>query len=465
MIPYVKTPGNVKLKTPESGAPGSDPFRIDFPAVRTILCGAMARFIIQGRRPIGGTFRPAGNKNAALPMLAACVLTDEPVTLRNVPDIADVAVMCELLTLLGADVRREGDRVVVRAAGLRGRRLDPALGRRIRSSILFAGPLAARHGLAEIPPPGGDGIGRRSVETHVTALRALGIEASERGENWVFRRKVLRGADLLLDEASVTATENVLMAAALAPGRTVLYNAACEPHVQDLGRMLEGMGATIRGLGTNRIEIEGVKRLHGVEAEVGPDYVEAASFLAASAITGGALRVEGVFDPTLNRILARGFAPLGAVWSRDARGLRLPADCVLRTGPGGNRAAIKIEDGPWPAFPSDLMSIAIVLATQARGQVLFFEKLFESRMYFADRLIEMGAKIIACDPHRVLVSGPARLRGGLLTSPDIRAGMALVLAALCARGESIIENAQMIDRGYARLDERLRELGARIERA
>jgi UDP-N-acetylglucosamine 1-carboxyvinyltransferase len=424
----------------------------------------MARFIIQGRRPLSGTFRPSGNKNAALPMLAACVLTDEPVILRNVPEIVDVAVMCELLTSLGAAVECAGDRVTVRAAGLRRRRLDAALCRRIRSSILFAGPMAARHGRAEIPPPGGDGIGRRSVETHRTALQALGIESSG-GEVWTFRRRVLRGAPILLDEASVTATENAMMAAALAPGTTTIYNAACEPHVQDLGRMLGQMGAVLRGLGTNCIEIEGVERLRGAEVTVGPDYVEAASFLAAAAVTGGALRVEGAFDEITHQIMVRGFGRLGAAWTRDPSGLSLPARGSLRIPSESQGVGPKIEDGPWPAFPSDLMSVAIVLATQARGQALFFEKLFESRMYFADRLIEMGAKIIACDPHRVLVSGPVRLRGGLVSSPDIRAGMALVIAALCARGESIIENAQMIDRGYARLDERLRELGARIERA
>lgn len=396
-------------------------------------------------------------------MLAACVLTEEPVTLRNVPAILDVSVMCELLDSLGASVERAGDRITVRAASLRHRRLDATLCRRIRSSILFAGPLAARHGRAEISPPGGDGIGRRSIETHLSALRALGIE-SECGATYVFRRRSLHGAGILLNEASVTATENVMMAAALAPGRTTIYNAACEPHVQDLGRLLVQMGATIRGLGTNFIEIDGAARLGGADITIGPDYVEAASFLVAAAATGGALRVEGVFDDVVHRILQRGFGRLGATWTREPQALVLPARVALRVRSESDGPVAKIEDGPWPAFPSDLMSIALVLATQTRGQVLFFEKLFESRMYFVDRLIEMGAKIIACDPHRVLVSGPVRLRGGLVTSPDIRAGMALVIAALCARGTSVIESAQMIDRGYACLDERLRALGAHIER-
>lgn len=423
----------------------------------------MARFIIRGRRRIEGAFRPSGNKNAALPMLAACILTDEPVTLRNVPRIRDVEVMCEMLGELGAEVAREDDRVTVRAAGVRRRRLDAGRCRRVRSSVLFAGPLSARHGRAEIYPPGGDGIGRRSIETHLRALREIGIE-SERGPPYVFRRRTLRGASVLLDEASVTATENLMMAAALAPGRTTIHNAACEPHVQELGALLSAMGARVRGLGSNRVEIEGAGRLRGAEAVVGPDFVEAASFLAAAAATGGALRVHGAFDETTDRVIRRGFERLGAEWTRGPAALDLPANIRLRIRPDPGGAVTKIEDGPWPAFPSDLMSVALVLATQARGQALFFEKMFESRMYFVDRLIEMGARIVACDPHRVMVTGPARLHGGWVTSPDIRAGMALVIAALCARGETVIENAQMIDRGYARVDERLRELGAEIER-
>jgi UDP-N-acetylglucosamine 1-carboxyvinyltransferase len=423
----------------------------------------MARFIIEGRRRIGGTFRPLGNKNAVLPMLAASLLTDEPVTLRNVPDIADVRVMLELLASVGVDVDRAGDRVTLRAAALKRRRLDRELCRRVRSSILLAGPLAARSGRAVLFPPGGDVIGRRRLDTHFAGLRALGIEV-EAGPLFTFRRRALRGADLVLDEASVTATENLLMAAALAPGRTTIYNAACEPHVQDLGCLLVRMGARIEGLGTNRLQIEGADRLRGAEHTVGPDFVEAGSFLAAAAVTRGELTVEDPPDGLTTAVMARAFERLGRRLDRSEGRLRLAAQPPPRVAADLSGAVPKIEDGPWPAFPSDLMSVAVVLATQSRGTVLFFEKMYESRMYFVDRLIEMGARIVQCDPHRVLVSGPSPLHGQVLTSPDIRAGMSLILAALCAKGRSVIENAQMIDRGYERIEERLNALGAEIVR-
>ncbi len=324
----------------------------------------------------------------------------------------------------------------------------------MRASILLAGPLAARHGRAVLPPPGGDVIGRRRLDTHIEGLRALGITV-EGGDSFTFRRRELKAADLLLDEASVTATENILMAAVLAPGTTTLFNAACEPHVQDLGELLVRMGARIEGLGTNRLLVHGVARLHGATHTLGPDYIELGSYLAAAAVTRGTLQVTGVgADFGAARVLQRTFDKLGL---GGGRGLRVRKDL--------GAAVPKIEDGAWPAFPSDLMSVAIVVATQARGSVLFFEKMFESRMYFVDRLIEMGALIVQCDPHRVVVQGPARLHGIHMSSPDIRAGMAMVLAALCARGTSVIENAQMIDRGYEAVDERLRALGAHIERA
>ncbi len=425
----------------------------------------MARLIIRGGRALSGVIRPRGNKNAALPMLAASLLTDETVTLENVPDIADVRAMLDLLSSLGVDIARAGSRVALRARPVRRRRLDPALCRRIRASILLAGPLAARHGRAELYQPGGDLIGRRRLDTHFASLGALGIESETRPGRFVFRRRKLRGADLLLDEASVTATENLLMAAALAEGRTTIFNAACEPHVQDLGRLLQRMGARIEGLGTNRLVIDGVPRLGGATLHVSPDYIEAGSFLVAAAATGGELTLEDAPDDTTLQIMARGFGKLGLTWSRTPAGaLFLPAGSRRRVAREWNGATPKIEDGPWPAFPSDLMSLAILLATQSRGTALFFEKMFESRMYFVDRLIEMGAQIVACDPHRVLVTGPSRLHGGMVTSPDIRAGMTLLLAALCARGVSVIEQAQMIDRGYERIDLRLRELGADIER-
>ena len=423
----------------------------------------MARFIIHGQRPLGGTVDIGGNKNAALPMLAACLLTKEPVTLRRVPQILDVAVMLELLASLGVSVERTGGVVRLCAANLRRRKLDPELCRRVRSSILLAGPLAARHGRAELPPPGGDVIGRRRVDTHLHGLRELGIQ-TEAGRSYIFRRRQLRGAEILLDEASVTGTENLLMAAVLAPGATTLHNAACEPHVQDLGALLCKMGARISGLGTNRLGIEGVENLHGTEHTLGPDYVELGSYLAAAAATGGALTAKGEFDSLVLAVLGKAFRRLGVTWSSDASGVHLAPRKRLRVRKDFGGEIPKIEDGAWPAFPSDLMSVALVLATQATGSVLFFEKMFESRMYFVDRLLEMGAHIVQCDPHRVVVAGPARLHGTHQTSPDIRAGMALIVAALCAKGASVIENAQMVDRGYERLDERLRALGADIVR-
>jgi len=423
----------------------------------------MSRLIIHGGRRLRGVYRPVGNKNAVLPMLAASLLTDEPVRLTNVPDIADVRVMLELLAALGVDVASGPGTVTLRTAGLRRRRLDPALCRRVRSSILLAGPLAARHGRAVLPPPGGDVIGRRRLDAHFEGLRALGIQISG-GPVYTFRRGALRGADMLLDEASVTATENILMAAALAEGETTIFNAACEPHVCELGELLRRMGAQIEGLGTNRLRVRGVARLGGAEFAVGPDYIEAGSFLAAAAATRGALTVAGGLPADIQAVMGRGFQRLGLEWRTTAEGLALDGAPARRIRRDWEGATPKLEDGPWPMFPSDLMSVMLVLATQTRGTLLFFEKMFESRMYFTDRLIEMGAGIVPCDPHRVVVNGPARLHGARLTSPDIRAGMALVIAALCARGTSVIDNAEMMDRGYEDLDGRLRAFGAEIRR-
>jgi len=423
----------------------------------------MARLVIRGQRPLSGSLPLVGNKNAALPMLAAGLLTDAPVTLHRVPRILDVQVMLELLASLGVAVERRGGSVTLCAARARPRRLEPALCRRVRSSFLLAGPLAARHGRAVLPPPGGDVIGRRRVDTHVNGFRALGIQA-ELGRDYVFRRRQLRGADLLLDEASVTATENLLMAAVLADGATTLFNAACEPHVQDLGELLNAMGARIAGLGTNRLRIEGVPRLHGAEHTIGADYIELGSYLAAAAATGGALTVPGAVDAVALAVMQRTFARLGVAWTAEADRLVLPPRRRLRIRREPGAELPTIMDGTWPAFPSDLMSVAIVLATQCTGSILFFEKLFESRMYFVDRLLDMGAHIVQCDPHRVVVAGPARLHGTPLSSPDLRAGMALIIAALCARGETVIENAQMIDRGYEQVEEKLRTLGADIVR-
>ena len=425
----------------------------------------MARFLIRGGRKIGGTYRPLGNKNAVLPMLAACVLTDQPLRLDNVPRILDVENMLKLLADLGVAVARRGHAVELCAKGLQRTALDPALCAKVRGSILLAGPLPARHGNATLYAPGGDVIGRRRLDTHFEGLDALGIGLAWTGDAFrLRRRRMFRGAEILLDEASVTATENILMAATLAPGKTVLLNAACEPHVQDLGALLGKMGAKIAGLGTNRIEIEGVARLGGATHRVGPDHIELGSFLAAAAATGGALTVTDLPDDTTLQVMRRAFARLGVAWTvRDGK-LHLPARQNLRVRKDLGGAVPKMEDGVWPAIPSDLLSVALVLATQTRGEVLFFEKLFESRMYFVDRLLEMGATLVQCDPHRVVVSGPAKLRAQLITSPDIRAGMALIIAALCARGTTVIEQAEMVDRGYERIDARLRALGADISR-
>ena len=424
----------------------------------------MARLIIHGGQRLSGVHRAPGNKNAALPMLAAALLTDEPVTLENLPLIQDVRTTLEQLARLGVEVAMdEANRSVrLQARQIRRTRLDKALSDKVRSAILFAGPLLARCGAATICQPGGDLIGRRRVDTHLAGLRALGASFALR-DGYVFRSRGLTGADILLDEQSVTATENLVMAAALARGRTTLYNAACEPHVQDLCLLLNAMGASIQGIGTNRLTIDGADRLHGATTRIGADYIDAGSYLAAALVTGGALTVEGI-QPADFAVLAGPFRKFGVKWTLAGETLTLPGGQRLRTAYDFGDAIPKIEDGPWPAFPSDLMSILIVLATQTRGTTLFFEKMFESRMYFVDHLITMGARIVQCDPHRVVVTGPAPLHGTRVSSPDIRAGIALLIAALAARGETVILNAESIDRGYESVELRLRELGARIER-
>jgi UDP-N-acetylglucosamine 1-carboxyvinyltransferase len=422
----------------------------------------MARFVIEGGRRLAGTFVPGGNKNAALPMLAACLLTDEPVTLQRVPHIEDVRVMLGLLRALGASVEEQADSVCVCAKGVRKSKLDPALCAKLRASILFAGPLVARTGRATIAPPGGDVIGRRRLDTHLLAMQALGAEV--RGtRDYAFSAKRLKGADILLDEASVTGTENTIMAACLAEGRTVISNAACEPHVQDLCELLNAMGAAITGHGTNRITIDGVAALHGAEYRVQPDFIEIGSYLAAAAMTGGELTMEGAVAEHL-RPIRQVFAKLGADFKVENGVLRLAAHRKLRITHDYGYAVPRIEDGIWPSFPSDLMSVAVVMAVRASGTVIFYEKMFESRLYFVDRLIEMGARIVQCDPHRVVVVGPSRLHRSHLVSPDIRAGMALILAALSAKGTSVVDNAQCVDRGYERIEEKLRALGANIVR-
>jgi len=422
------------------------------------------RFLVTGGRPLDGTVRPAGNKNAALPILAATLLADGPVTLSNVPRIRDVESMTALLTDLGASVTWAGPRsVVVDTANASGKPLDAALCARIRASILLAAPLLARFGKVHLPPPGGDVIGRRRVDTHFLALEALGATVLL-GDRYEIEARHLTGADIFLDEPSVTGTENALMAAVAARGRTILRNAAAEPHVQDLARCLVAMGAQIEGIGTNQYVIEGGRPLHGCDFEIGPDHIEIASFIGLAAVTNGSLTIDPVRPDELRGLLF-GFDRLGIRPRIAGTTLIVDRDQErrIRTDLGGHIP--KLEDGPWPAFPADAISIAIVTATQCAGLLLVFEKMFESRLFFVDKLIGMGARIVLCDPHRAVIAGPAALRGGTVESPDIRAGMAMLLAALAAEGKSVIHNIGQIERGYEQIDVRLQALGAGIERA
>jgi len=428
----------------------------------TAVRQAAESFVIEGGYPLSGRVRAAGNKNGALPILAACLLTAEPVSLTNVPRIRDVDTMIELLVQLGVDVEWIDDHSVrLHAAELVTHEVNELLASKIRASFLVAGPLLARLGRASVPPPGGDVIGRRRLDPHIHAFAGLGAAIELNGRYELSGR--LTGADIHLDEASVMATENAVMAASLATGRTLLSNAACEPHVQDLCRFLVSLGAEIEGIGSNVLTITGVASLSGGTHAIGPDHIEVGSFMGAAAVTGGDLTIEGVvrndFRPIIPVLERLGIElEFGDDWVRVAP----DQDLCIRDDLGG--AIPKIEDGPWPSFPADLTSIAVIIATQARGTVLVFEKMFESRLFFVDKLVSMGARIILCDPHRVVVTGPTKLYGQQLSSPDIRAGMAMVIAALCAEGTSKIDAAYQIDKGYERIDERLRALGARIDR-
>lgn len=426
----------------------------------------MARLVINGRRTVSGVHRVQGNKNAALPMIAAALLSPEPVTLENVPEIEDVAMMLESARSFGAKISRDlaAGTATISAPRIRTARIAPELAAKIRTSFLFAGPLLARLGRASLPPPGGDSIGHRRLDTHFAGFRALGAKALA-GKKSLSLRGSLRGARMLLDEASVTATENVLMASVLASGHTEIYNAACEPHLVDLVNMLNLMGAKISGAGTNRLLIEGVEALHGCEAHIGCDYIEAGSYIAAAAVTGGELTLTDI-DPEPFDVLSGVFARFGITWTIDAkaRTLHFVPRRRLKMKYDLGDVIPSVADGTWPAFPSDLLSILIVVATQARGTCLFFEKMFESRLYFVDHLKQMGARIVQCDPHRVVVTGPSPLVGSTVTSPDIRAGIALVIAALCAKGTTEICNAESVDRGYVSVEACLGALGADIVR-
>jgi UDP-N-acetylglucosamine 1-carboxyvinyltransferase len=421
-------------------------------------------FLIEGGTPLSGTVRPAGNKNAALPILAACLLTADPVTLENVPRIRDVEEMIELIVALGVDVEWLGQNTVrVWASDVTSTKLDPELCERIRASILFAGPLLARFGAADVPPPGGDVIGRRRVDTHLMALAALGADVDVGREYRLRAPNGLRGAEVYLDEASVTGTENALMAASLASGETTIVNAACEPHVQDLCRLLTGMGAQVDGIGSNVLTVHGAEELRGCSHRIGADHIEVASFIGLAAVTGGDLVIEDAAVQHL-RAIRHTFHRLGVDIECDGDRVHVRHDQPLRIVDDLHDQIPKIEDGPWPMFPADLTSIAVAVATQATGTVLIFEKMFENRLVFTDKLVSMGARIILCDPHRAVITGPAKLYGYRMESPDIRAGMAMLIASLCAEGTSRIGNVGQIDRGYERIDDRLRALGARIER-
>ncbi|HKP29834.1 MAG TPA: UDP-N-acetylglucosamine 1-carboxyvinyltransferase [Gemmatimonadales bacterium] len=421
------------------------------------------RFLVRGGRPLAGTIRPAGNKNAALPILAATLLADGPVDLGNIPRIRDVEAMLSLLEHLGATIEWTGaNRVRVDARNAQSRPLDPDLCARIRASILLAGPLLARFGSVQLPPPGGDVIGRRRIDTHVLALERLGATVDV-GDRYEIEAKQLVGSEIFLDEPSVTGTENALMAAVMAKGRSILRNAASEPHVQDLARLLVAMGASIDGIGTNTYVIEGGQPLHGASYDIGPDHIEIGSFIGLAAVTNGAITIDGVRGDDLRSTLL-GFERLGVRPRLDGAKLHVDANQERRIRPDLGDHIPKLEDGPWPAFPADVMSIALVTATQCEGLILIFEKMFESRLFFVDKLIGMGARIVLCDPHRAVISGPAPLRGQTVESPDIRAGMAILLAALAAEGVSTINNIGQIDRGYEKIDDRLRELGADIQR-
>jgi UDP-N-acetylglucosamine 1-carboxyvinyltransferase len=423
----------------------------------------MSCFRIRGPARLSGTFRPAGNKNAALPILAGCLLTDETVELDNVPDIRDVRTLCDLLEALGAEVEWTGEHSVrVRASDIESGTLDSSLAGRIRASVLLAGPLLARRGEVRLPPPGGDVIGRRRLDTHFLALGRLGAEV-EAGDAYYLRSPGLHGARIFLDEPSVTGTENAILAAVTARGTTELRNAAAEPHVQDLCHFLVALGASIEGIGTHTLRIEGRERLSGGSYRLGPDHIEVGSLVGLAAATRSPLVIEGVPEDTVDPLRV-GFEKLGVQFEQRDGDLHVPADQALEIQADLGDQIPKIDDGPWPAFPADLISIALVVATQCRGTILIHEKMFESRMFFVDKLISMGARIVLCDPHRAVVVGPSRLRGQVLESPDIRAGMALLIAALAAEGESEIHNIRQIERGYEGIGRRLSALGADISR-
>lgn len=423
----------------------------------------MDKFVIEGGIPLKGEFTPSGNKNAALPLLAACILTDEPVILHNMPEILDVMAMKSLIESLGVEITiLEKNTWKIHAKNVRFADLDPNLCKKIRASILLAGPMLARSGEMILPPPGGDVIGRRRVDTHILAMKKLGAEVTY-DRIFHFKTKKLIGANILLDEASVTATENAIMACVKADGESVIRNAASEPHIQELCHFLNKMGSKIDNIGSNTLHITGVKELHGCEFSVGPDYLEVISFVGAAAVTKGEITIHNAGNSYLDMIKLV-FQRIGIEWEINNDDIFVPADQPFLIEPDLGNAIPEISVMPWPSFPTDLMSIAIVVATQSKGSMLFHDWMYPSRMYFTDKLVGMGAQIVLCDPHRCIVQGPSTLYGENLESPDIRAGMALLCAALSAKGQSTIRNVRQIDRGYENVEGKLQRLGAKIRR-
>lgn len=422
----------------------------------------MYMYAVDGNYPIRGSIRASGNKNAALPCIAAALLTEETVVLRNIPAIEDVQVMVEILRSVGVSAEESAPgEWRLHASAISTSEIPPTLARHVRASILLAGPMLARTGHVVLPPPGGDVIGRRRLDTHFLALTSLGA-LIDFDYTYTMTANKLIGKPIFLDEASVTATENAIMAAVLAEGETIIENSASEPHVQDLCRMLNSMGADITGIGSNILRIRGGQKLHGTDFTIGADYMEVGSFIGMAAVTRGELEITQAVPEDL-KMVKIGFQKLGIRWETDGSSIFVPARqslCVYRDFGG---AVPKIDDAPWPGFPPDLTSIMTVVATQVSGTILIHEKMFESRMFFVDKLIGMGAQIILCDPHRAVVTGPAQLSGSNLVSPDVRAGMAMLIAAMCAEGQSQIHNVYQIERGYENLVERLSSVGARVE--
>jgi UDP-N-acetylglucosamine 1-carboxyvinyltransferase len=425
----------------------------------------MQQFVIEGGHPLNGVVRVSGNKNAALKMLPACLLTDQPVRLHNMPDIGDVRVLCDIMRALGVEIAWQAENILyVHAKTVNGIQIDRALAQKLRASIVLAGPMLGRMGAVELPLPGGDAIGERRLDQHVLALEKLGARIAYDGRSFKMEADALVGCDILLTEASVTATENALMAAVLAKGTTVIRNAASEPHVQDLCVMLNRMGASIDGIGSNRLTISGVERLNGTDARVGADFMEVGSYIAAAVVTGGELTIQDA-DPQHLDMVQLVFERLGATFSAVGNDVYVPSRQALTIQADLGKRIPTIKAQPWPGFPPDLMSIALIIATQSAGSVLFHDWMYDGRFFFTDRLVRMGARITLLDPHRVLVQGPTRLGGSAnISSPDIRAGMALLLAALSAKGETRISNIQQIEKGYERVEQKLTALGANIVR-